>query len=122
MLKQYQIDRLTTVTSATRARQPVQPGLVEEDHRFGATCLGQGLFQGKQTAVGYVPEQHTDFIFTAVGEELGFCGCRDPARPLRGGDVAHLANSRLTAPRLLRHPRVCRDLAMFGFQIFENVG
>ena len=42
---------------------------------IGAGGLGgQGLFGGTQTRLGVVPEQHTDFIFTAVGEELGFAG------------------------------------------------
>ncbi len=36
--------------------------------------LGQGYGNGSQTQSGRVPEQHTDFIFTAVGEELGFVG------------------------------------------------
>jgi rod shape determining protein RodA len=35
---------------------------------------GAGLFHGMQTTLGYVPEQQTDFIFTAVGEQLGFIG------------------------------------------------
>src|SRR3546814_10417443 len=35
---------------------------------------GAGLFEGTQTRLDIVPEQHTDFIFTAVGEELGFVG------------------------------------------------
>src|SRR4029079_14538795 len=33
---------------------------------------GAGWFQGSQTKLNYVPEQQSDFIFTVVGEELGF--------------------------------------------------
>ena len=36
--------------------------------------LGRGPVQGQPDQPGHVPEQHTDFIFTAVGEELGFVG------------------------------------------------
>ena len=36
---------------------------------------GQGLFQGAYTQAGVVPESQNDFIFTAIGEELGFVGC-----------------------------------------------
>ena len=36
---------------------------------------GQGLFNGQRVAYGIVPEQENDFIFTVVGEELGFIGC-----------------------------------------------
>jgi rod shape determining protein RodA len=35
---------------------------------------GRGYLQGTQTNLDFVPEQHTDFIFTVVGEELGFIG------------------------------------------------
>lgn len=36
--------------------------------------LGKGLFSGSQTQSNFVPENHTDFIFSAVGEEFGFLG------------------------------------------------
>ncbi|RJL32722.1 rod shape-determining protein RodA [Bailinhaonella thermotolerans] len=36
--------------------------------------LGRGLFHGDQTGGRFVPEQHTDFVFTVAGEELGFAG------------------------------------------------
>lgn len=36
--------------------------------------LGQGLFKGSQTQYGFLPEPQTDFIFSAISEELGFIG------------------------------------------------
>lgn len=35
---------------------------------------GRGLDQGTQTGLSFIPEQHTDFIFSAVGEQFGFVG------------------------------------------------
>ncbi|WP_297508829.1 rod shape-determining protein RodA [Flavobacterium sp.] len=36
--------------------------------------IGKGYLEGTQTKGGFVPEQHTDYIFTTVGEEWGFVG------------------------------------------------
>lgn len=42
----------------------------------GGGIAGQGLFEGNRTqAGGVLPAQHTDFIFSAIGEELGYLGC-----------------------------------------------
>lgn len=41
----------------------------------GGGLTGQRLFQGTQIQSGNVPAQHTDFIFAAIGEELGYAGC-----------------------------------------------
>lgn len=41
----------------------------------GGGLMGQGLFQGNRTQIGALPAQHTDYIFSAIGEEMGFIGC-----------------------------------------------
>lgn len=41
----------------------------------GGGMTGQGLFNGNRTHIGALPSQHTDFIFSAIGEELGYLGC-----------------------------------------------
>ena len=41
----------------------------------GGGLTGQGLFNGNRTQMGALPAQHTDFVFSAIGEELGFLGC-----------------------------------------------
>ena len=49
--------------------------LIQSRIAIGAgELMGRGLFRGTQTQLDFIPEQHTDFIFTAVGEELGFLG------------------------------------------------
>lgn len=41
----------------------------------GGGLTGQGLFQGNRTQSGALYAQHTDYIFAAIGEEMGFVGC-----------------------------------------------
>lgn len=41
----------------------------------GGGMLGQGLFNGNRTQGGQLFAQHTDYIFSSIGEELGFIGC-----------------------------------------------
>jgi rod shape determining protein RodA len=122
VLKQYQIDRLTSVINPNTKTQTSAYNQDQSKKTIGSGGLfGAGLFQGKQTGLGYVPEQHTDFIFTAVGEELGFVGA-----------AALLALFAIVMWRTWRTARLSRDyygtlvcaaiFAMFGFQIFENIG
>ncbi len=39
-----------------------------------AGLLGKGIFKGSQNQLGFLPARHTDFIFSVVGEEMGFLG------------------------------------------------
>ncbi|MCU0523658.1 MAG: rod shape-determining protein RodA [Elainella sp. Prado103] len=76
VLKEYQRDRLTLFLDPDK--DPLGGGyhLIQSRIAIGAgQLLGRGLNQGTQTQLNFIPEQHTDFIFSAVGEEFGFIGC-----------------------------------------------
>jgi len=76
LLKDYQKDRLTGFLNPEN--DPLGTGyhLIQSRIAIGSGQLnGRGLFQGTQTQLSFIPEQHTDFIFSAIGEELGFIGC-----------------------------------------------
>jgi len=75
LLKDYQKDRLILFLDPNK--DPLGGGyhLIQSRIAIGAGELwGRGLHQGTQTQLDFIPEQHTDFIFSAVGEELGFMG------------------------------------------------
>ncbi|WP_026098452.1 rod shape-determining protein RodA [Kamptonema formosum] len=76
LLKDYQKDRL--ILFLDPEKDPLGGGyhLIQSRIAIGAGELwGRGLYQGTQTQLNFIPEQHTDFIFSAIGEELGFVGC-----------------------------------------------
>jgi len=75
LLKEYQKERLTLFLHPEK--NPLGGGyqLIQSRIAIGSGELwGKGLYQGTQTQLNFIPEQHTDFIFSAVGEELGFIG------------------------------------------------
>jgi rod shape determining protein RodA len=122
LLADYQEDRLTSVFDS--GADPQGAGYNQEQSELAIESGGwdgQGLYEGPQTQGGFVPEQHTDFIFTAVGEELGFVGAG-----------ALLGLFALVVWRTWRTATLARDLfgmlvcigvlAMLTFQIFENIG
>lgn len=76
LLKEYQKDRL--ILFLQPEKDPLGGGyhLIQSRIAIGAGEMwGKGLQNGTQTQLNFIPEQHTDFIFSAVGEELGFVGC-----------------------------------------------
>jgi rod shape determining protein RodA len=133
VLKQYQKDRiLTFVTAPTGVGGPGVAGSPEAatvEYNLDQSKLaiadgglaGKGLYKGYLTNLSYVPNQSTDFIFTAVAEQFGFVG-----------SALLLALFGLIVWRSWRAAVVSRDLAgtlicvgvlaMITFQVFENVG
>jgi rod shape determining protein RodA len=75
ILKDYQKDRLIVFLDPDKYPLGAGYHLIQSRIAIGAGELwGQGLNQGTQTQLNFIPEQHTDFIFSSIGEELGFVG------------------------------------------------
>ncbi len=75
ILKDYQKDRL--IIFIDPSQDPLGGGyhLLQSKIGIGSGGLiGTGLMQGQLTKLKFIPEQHTDFIFSALGEETGFVG------------------------------------------------
>jgi len=127
LLHHYQVTRITgflnqDVAHPTKAQEASLYNLQQAKAAIGSGGLfGSGLLHGAQTNLGYVPEQQTDFIFTAVGEQLGFVGA-----------TAVLALLALITWRLLRAGQLARDsfgrllctgvFAFVAFSTFQNAG
>ncbi len=75
LLKAYQVSRLTAFLHPSADPRGTGYSAFQSRIAIGSGGLhGQGLFHGQLVAGGFVPEQHTDFIFAVAGEEIGFIG------------------------------------------------
>ena len=123
LIQDYQIDRITAFLDPHPNPQSSGYNLTQAKIAIASGGLrGKGLDSEKSlTTLDYVPEQHTDFIFTAVGEQLGFLG-----------SATVLGLFALLIWRALRIAAMSRDLfgtllatgivALWVFQLFVNVG
>ncbi|MBR4749475.1 MAG: rod shape-determining protein RodA [Abditibacteriota bacterium] len=76
VLKNYQKERIYTFLSPES--DPLGSGyhVLQSRIAIGSGGLfGKGYLKGTQKKLDFIPEQHTDFVFTVFGEELGFAGC-----------------------------------------------
>src|SRR5262249_10868721 len=75
VLRSYQLDRFRGFANPNASSQGAAYNSTQARIAIGAGgLLGTGLFRGTQTNGQFVPEQHTDFVFTVAGEELGLVG------------------------------------------------
>ncbi|HEY9737749.1 MAG TPA: FtsW/RodA/SpoVE family cell cycle protein, partial [Trichocoleus sp.] len=122
LLHDYQKDRLVLFLDPDK--DPLGGGyhLIQSRIAIGAgEFWGRGLGEGTQTQLSFIPEQHTDFIFSAIGEEWGFIGA-----------VAVLAVFWVVCLRLVIIAQNAKDdfgsllaigvLSMILFQVIVNVG
>ena len=122
LLHHYQISRLTCFVEPKQCGSQNIYNLNQAKDAIGSGGLfGTGIGHGALTNLGYVPEQQTDFIFTAVGEQLGFVGAS-----------LVLALLGLIAFRVLRAAQLSRDafgrllcagiFTFLAFSVFQNAG
>jgi rod shape determining protein RodA len=122
ILKDYQLDRLTGFLNSGEAELTLNYNQTQSQIAIASGGLfGKGLSQGSQTNGAFVPAQRTDFIFTAVAEQLGFVG-----------SAAVLGLFAVVVWRLLRTAATARDrfgyllgvgtAALVVFHVFVNVG
>jgi rod shape determining protein RodA len=122
VIEDYQVDRLTSFIDSTNASADARYNLEQSEIAVGSGGMfGRGYLHGTQTALDYVPEQHTDFIFTVIGEEFGFVG-----------STVVLSLFALLLWRAIRIAYLSKDAfgtylatgvaSMFAIQMFVNVG
>jgi rod shape determining protein RodA len=122
VLKGYQLDRFGAFLDPTLDPRGAGYNTTQARIAIGNGGLfGQGLFHGSQTQSGFVPEQHTDFVFTVAGEELGLVGAGALIALFlvllwRAVRISALADDMFG--RLAGAGIVC----WFGFQAFQNIG
>ncbi len=122
VLEDYQVDRFMAFTDPTLDPRGAGYNTTQARIAIGnGGVLGQGLFHGSQTRSGFVPEQHTDFIFTVAGEELGLVGAG--ALILLLGVVIWRALVIAAGTDDLFGRLAAAGIACwFGFQAFQNIG
>ena len=124
LLQDYQKNRILVIFDPT-----IDPQGLDERWHFaqslrsltGAGLSGRGLFQGSRTQVGALNAQHTDFIFSAIGEELGLLGCAFTLL-LLGAVVFRVIYVGLKTPDYLSRLVCLGTGAALIFQVCVNVG
>jgi len=122
VLKPYQKNRLIIFLDPWK--DPLDHGwqIIQSKVAIGSGQFsGRGLFRGTQNQLDFLPEKHTDFIFSVVGEELGFVGA-----------VLFLLAYAFLIWRILKVAAEAKDkfgryictgvAAMFTFQALVNIG
>ncbi len=121
-LKVYQQNRILTFIDPMRDPFGAGYQIIQSRIAIGSGGFwGKGFLMGTQKNLNFLPEHHTDFIFSVIGEEFGFLGC-----------AIILLIYFLFLYRIVRHINALKRkefrfaaigiLAYLTFQIFINIG
>ncbi|MFL0195415.1 rod shape-determining protein RodA [Clostridium sp. WILCCON 0269] len=122
ILKDYQKQRITSFINPGAYQQDISFQLTQSVTGIGSGGLiGTGFLKGLQSSGGYIPEIHTDFIFSVIGEEWGFIG-----------SAVLIAAYGVLVYRIIRSSTQSKDIlgrficigvaASFIFSVFQNIG
>ncbi|MBS3957456.1 MAG: rod shape-determining protein RodA [Clostridiales bacterium] len=122
LLAEYQRNRLLVFVDPSLDPKGAGYSLNQSKIAIGSGGLaGKGLGQGTQSNLNFLPERHTDFIFSVLGEEAGFLG----AVLLLGLYLGLLVTSleiATSARDLYQSLIVIGLISMWTFQILQNIG
>jgi rod shape determining protein RodA len=122
ILQKYQLDRLTSFLQQNKGLRTTNYDVNMSKNAISAGgTYGTGIGKGAATNLSFIPNQETDFIFSAVGEQLGFVG-----------SAVVIALFGVISFRMMRAAQMAKDtfgrllaagsLAFLSFSVFENVG
>jgi rod shape determining protein RodA len=122
LLKDYQRARLIAFAAPWLDPHGLSWNAIQSQIAIGSgQLIGKGLFHGTQKRLGFLPNRHTDFAFSSIGEELGLLGCL-----VLLGIFAFLLYRLIDTARTTRDgfaSQLCVGVAaIIGYQVFVNVG
>lgn len=121
-LDDYQKNRIYAFIDPESASQTYGYHVTQSKIAIGSgQIFGKGYMKGIQTQLGFLPEKHTDFIFSVIGEEGGMIMCMIVVLVLMGMILRCVKIARESKDELGSF--ICMGVAaMWLFHTFENVG
>jgi rod shape determining protein RodA len=122
LLHHYQLQRLTSFIHQSNNPAGAGYNSVESKAAIGSGgLLGTGLFKGAQVNLFFLPESQTDFIFSVIGEELGFVGGA-VVISLLGVVIWRMISIAKSAVDPVGRILVGGAVGLMAFSVFENIG
>ena len=122
ILKPYQKERIITFIDPNK--DPLGSGYHVSQSKIAigsGGIYGKGFLKGTQKKLEFIPEQHTDFAFTVIGEEFGMVGCL-VVIVLYGVLILRLVQIMLVSEDLIGRAMIAGITGLFIFHIFVNIG